>query len=116
MPQSIIQARLIVKNDSSENWSERNPVLLAGEPGYSSDKKILKFGDGVTNWNELPSISVENLTIPIATEEIVGGVLSSQKDNEIKVKEDGTMSLNKVSSSLLYVPEDDELILNGGKS
>ena len=122
MLQNTVQARLVLRNDSSENWAEKNPVLLAGEPGYSLDQKVLKIGDGTTPWNSLPMISGEGGgggsggLIPVATKSTIGGVLSSEKDNNIKVEENGVMTLNRVSSSLLYVPEEDELILDGGKS
>lgn len=53
---------------------------------------------------------------PLATDKIIGGVLSSLEDDKVKVNEDGTMSLNRVSTSLLYVPEGEEFILNGGDS
>lgn len=111
--ENIIKARLIIRNGTSEEWNEKNPVLSAGEPGVTSDGKVLKIGDGKTPWNELTQISGD---LMIATQEKVGGVLSSLDNNKIKVEEDGTMSLNKVSTSLLYVPQDDELILDGGKS
>ncbi len=46
--------RILLRRDSSEKWSVSNPVLLLGEPGYSTDTSELKIGDGVTEWNLLP--------------------------------------------------------------
>ena len=38
----------------TENWKANNPILLAGQLAYSSDKYgKYKVGDGVTNWNDL---------------------------------------------------------------
>lgn len=34
-------------------WTDANPVLHAGEPGYETDTGKLKIGDGVTHWREL---------------------------------------------------------------
>ena len=45
---------------------------------------------------------------------LLGLVKSSDEDNKIKVEEDGTMSLNRVSVGKLYVAEGDEFVLNGG--
>lgn len=115
----MIQARLILRNDSSANFEAKNPVLLQGEPAYDNELKILKIGDGVTPWNDLnpfSSASGGGGSIEIATDKIIGGVLSSTEPNKIKVEDDGQMSLNQVSTSLLYVPIDDELIINGGAS
>ena len=70
--------------------------------------------NGKTSWNDLPSVS--GALIQPATETVIGGVLSSLEDNKVAVKEDGTMELNRVSTSLLFVPESDDLILDGGKA
>ena len=53
--------------------------------------------------------------IPVAGA-LLGLVKSSEDDNKIKVETDGTMSVNRVSTDKLYVPEDSELILNGGNA
>lgn len=40
--------------DTEENWKANNPILLAGQVGYASDKYgMYKIGDGVHSWNEL---------------------------------------------------------------
>jgi hypothetical protein len=46
--------RILLRRDSSEKWGISNPVLLLGEPGYSTDTHELKIGDGLTEWNQLP--------------------------------------------------------------
>lgn len=45
--------RIILRRDTSENWSNNNPVLLSGEPGYETDTGYLKIGDGVSTWQQL---------------------------------------------------------------
>jgi len=45
--------RILLRRDSSENWSASNTVLMAGEPGYVTNTGELKIGDGVTVWNSL---------------------------------------------------------------
>ena len=52
--------------------------------------------------------------LPFATAEKAGLVKSSSDLNKIAVAEDGTMEINQISATKLYVPEDDELIMNGG--
>ena len=51
--------------------------------------------------------------IPVATAALPGLVKASE---EVTVTEDGTMGLGKLSTSKLYIPEGDELILNGGSA
>jgi len=51
----------------------------------------------------------------IATTSVLGGVYSSNADNSVSVDSiTGIMSLNRVSTTKLYVPVGDEFILNGG--
>ena len=54
-------------------------------------------------------------TIEIATEERLGVVRSSQLADAIAVdRNTGVMTLNQVSTSKLYVPAGDTLIIRGG--
>ena len=58
----------------------------------------------------------KKITIPVATEEKLGVVKGSTENDKIAIGTDGTMGLNKVSTTKLYVPDTDELILDGGQS
>jgi hypothetical protein len=42
-------------------WTDENPVLHHGEPGYETDTGMLKIGDGETFWRELPYFTGLNL-------------------------------------------------------
>jgi microcystin-dependent protein len=42
------------KRQLSSAWSQVNPKLKIGEPGFEIDTGRLKIGDGVTRWNSLP--------------------------------------------------------------
>lgn len=57
----------------------------------------------------------KRLILPIATTKL-GIVKGSNVENQIKVEEDGTMTVNKISTSKLYVAEGDEFILYGGNA
>ena len=53
--------------------------------------------------------------LPIADTVTLGGVKSSLADNQVKVEpQTGFMTLNRVSTTLLFVPEGDTLVINGG--
>ena len=43
-------------------WERKNPILAEGEPGWATDVKILKIGDGTTPWNKLKSITGITIT------------------------------------------------------
>ena len=52
--------------------------------------------------------------LPFATADKAGLVKSSDAANKIKVETDGTMTVNSIDATKLFVPEDSELILGGG--
>lgn len=50
-----------LKRGKLSRWEELNPILAAGEPGFVTDENRLKFGDGVTAWNDLPYFGEDNV-------------------------------------------------------
>lgn len=54
MATKTINGKIKNRIDTSGSWSNKNPVLLAGEIGIESDTYRLKAGDGSTSWNNLP--------------------------------------------------------------
>ena len=52
-----------LRKGTSVDWNSANPVLASGEPGYDLTNKILKIGDGTSNWNNLTSINLSSLNI-----------------------------------------------------
>jgi len=46
--------RIQIRRDTASKWTINNPILLNGEMGYETDTTYLKFGDGTTEWNNLP--------------------------------------------------------------
>lgn len=51
-----IPARLKLRTGTSAAWTSANPVLAAGEPGFESDRMVLRIGDGSTAFLSLPQI------------------------------------------------------------
>ena len=41
------------------DWRSSNPVLEAGEPGFETDTKKLKMGNGSSAWNDLPYFKID---------------------------------------------------------
>jgi hypothetical protein len=46
--------KIQLRRGTAAEWTARNTLLLAGEPGYETDTDFLKIGDGVTRWSQLP--------------------------------------------------------------
>ena len=55
---STIKTVIQFRRDTTENWiANKDIVPAAGEPCFDIDTKILKIGDGITNYENLPSIN-----------------------------------------------------------
>ena len=48
-----LNTRIQLKHGLAAKWTERNPVLLAGEVGIETDTLKMKVGDGKSNWSAL---------------------------------------------------------------
>ena len=42
-----------LRRGPASEWTVDNPILRAGEPGFESDTRKLKIGDGITHWIDL---------------------------------------------------------------
>lgn len=41
----------------ADDWFLKNPILRAGEPAFEVDSRLMKVGDGITAWNDLPYVN-----------------------------------------------------------
>ena len=107
------------KRGTATRWSELNPVLAAGEPGFVTDKNIIRIGDGKTPWNDLPDLC-ENYVVNAQTHYDFPSI---GKPNVIYKAEDEKLVYQWNSTELKYevlntiesdVPLDIELINGGG--
>ena len=44
-----------VRRGTATQWSNTNPVLASGEPGFDTTNNLLKVGDGTSTWSSLSS-------------------------------------------------------------
>lgn len=65
MPEKILKARILLRNDETANWlKNQDTVLSKGEAGVeflANGKTKIKVGDGVKKWSELPYIGGEDI-------------------------------------------------------
>lgn len=66
MANNTINTRIILKNDSTANWTSKDPVLLKGEVGFDLDLGIFKVGDGIKKWSEI-TVTYSNLQDILST-------------------------------------------------
>jgi hypothetical protein len=111
MSEQTLNVRISLRNDTSANWSSKNPILSKGEMGVEIDTGRFKFGDGVTAWLDIKkyggvvvagSSSNGNIlidgtetivyTLPVADATNLGGVKSSTGVNNVTINSAGFMS------------------------
>ncbi len=46
--------KIQMRRDKARNWTDNDPILADGEPGYEKDTGRFKIGDGVAPWSRLP--------------------------------------------------------------
>ena len=63
MADKTLNIRIQLRNDTAENWTNANPVLLKGEMGVETDTGKTKIGNGTDNWTTLKYSGVDEDTI-----------------------------------------------------
>lgn len=51
-----IPSRLRLRRGTAAQWASVNPTLAAGEPGFETDTGLLRIGNGVDAFDELPAL------------------------------------------------------------
>lgn len=77
------------KRGLAEAWERNNPILEAGEPGWTLDTKVLKIGDGKTRWNDLEPIN----EFQVSEADIQNAVNKYLEEHPITIKTDTTLSV-----------------------
>jgi len=66
---------LQIRRDTDARWTSTGTILRPGEQSYATDTNILKIGDGINTWTNLPPIGSSS-TSPFLTENfmVAGGL------------------------------------------
>ena len=57
MASNSVKVTLQIRHDEAADWTTRNPILAQGEYGLETDTFLIKVGDGVTEWHDLPYLN-----------------------------------------------------------
>lgn len=60
---ATLNIRIQLRNDTAENWTAQNPILLKGEMGVEIDTGKTKIGNGTDHWETLKYSGVDEDTI-----------------------------------------------------
>ena len=63
MATKTLNTKIIMRNDTAEKWSTKNPILDMGEIGVETDTKKFKIGDRATAWNDLEYAGADEAAI-----------------------------------------------------
>lgn len=63
MADKTLNIRIQLRNDTAENWTTKNPILLKGEMGVEIDTGKTKIGNGTDDWKTLKYSGVDEDTI-----------------------------------------------------
>lgn len=77
MADKTLNIRIQLRNDTAENWTNANPVLLKGEMGVETDTGKTKIGNGTDNWTTLKYSGVD--------EDTIKGIIDKNRDNFTEV-------------------------------
>lgn len=98
--------KVILRNDTIENWNKYNPILSTGEIGIEIDgTNRYKIGDGIHHWNELPyPVTDVKIVQKIGNDSTAvmsqDAVTREIKNVQIKVDNDITEQENKLETTL----------------
>ena len=91
MATQVLRTLFQFKRGLAEAWDRNNPILAAGEPGWTLDTHILKVGDGVTPWKKLEPINKEG--IEISEQDIQNAVNKYLDEHPVNVVTDKTLTV-----------------------
>lgn len=73
-----LNIRIQLRNDTAENWTTKNPLLLKGEMGVEIDTRKIKIGNGTDHWTALEYSGVD--------EDTIKGIIDNNRDNFTRVE------------------------------
>ena len=81
-----VKAIIQLRRATESQWIDKNPILREGEPAFSMDKMMLKIGNGIAHWSELPYIprtitaDIVNILENYRVEDLLDGIDYAKKD------------------------------------
>lgn len=69
---ATLNTKIVMRNDTAANWTEKNSVLLKGEFGVETDTNKFKIGDGTKAWADLPYAG--------ADESVIKSIINENRD------------------------------------
>jgi len=84
--------RILLRRDTSSNWTSGNAVLASGEVGYETNTGKFKIGNGATAWNALGYSIASNISAAVLND--LGDVTITSAANGDFLRWNGTAWIN----------------------
>ena len=118
---TVLNTTFKLKRGLSARWTELNPILEQGEPGFVLDENRFKIGDGVTPWNDLPYMGESNIFSGQTKEDFPKEgyswvIYKAEKDKKIYQWNTETYEYEELYSNKLTEDNGTTLVLYGGSA
>lgn len=101
-----INTKIILRNDTIENWSKKNPVLDAGEIAVITDQYTFKIGDGTSKFDALPQIRAIASDVEAwakkknVVDVVISGYTKSEASGALTATDTIAVALSKIENSI----------------
>lgn len=101
-----INTKIILRNDTIENWSKKNPVLDAGEIAVITDQYTFKIGDGTSKFDALPQIRAIASDVEAwakkknVVDVVISGYTKSDASGALTATDTIAVALSKIENSI----------------
>lgn len=93
-----INSKILIRRDTSANWSTNNPTLAAGEIGFDTTVGKHKIGNGSTTWNNLPYFALMSDVVYYALSKSGSTITLTGSDGSTSSVTDSNTTYTNVSS------------------
>lgn len=101
-----INTKIILRNDTLENWSKKNPVLDVGEIAVITDQYTFKIGDGTSKFNTLTQIRAIASDVEAwakkknVVDVVISGYTKSDASGALTATDTIAVALSKIENSI----------------
>lgn len=92
-----------LRRGTSKEWIQENPVLALGEPGYETDTKILRIGDGISNFVDLTAV-INTSIINTLSEELITKLEAEQISGLEAIQTALNRALDRIEDQVTIYP------------
>lgn len=96
-----MDVRVQVRRGTTSQWNEIDPILLPGEQGIDTTLNIIKVGNGISRWSDLPGF-IDQQAIAALIASLGGGSFDPRigimTDLTTEVKETVVEAINEINT------------------